>query len=616
MALVTYTTRSIASYASYSLAINAAYAERQGYPFYVLSPATGHEYEPRDQRWNRVKILSEMLEMTEPTYDYVVWLDADLVITDMNYSLQDVVAAAGGADITISAERHAATGVANTGCFVVRNTQWSRAWLQRWWDEFDHTEAHDQIMFDRLYKANLPDAEKHVRIMPEYVLNSIPPPSLYQMPSHPVLHLMGNPDSLRARLFKIGFQHLCAVPSAQWGDGLPAQLGLNRTRLAFETRAHLVEQLQDVREGVSALVRHHGAAAPEVLSVLSEARESLLQVGKYELSPASRQDVANLYIFLYDSARAAVEAIGYPTRGRSALGADVIVALSEAYFKDIIERGRREWKRNFDVKRGDNGNGDLVLRPPMEAMDWLNALAVFGNDAVHVLRVAADDGVTGVLSDVGMALTALRGIVARSSEGLLLEMWSGWLQTMATFITEEGGENIEYRQHASVLLLEAVRVLKSDENYPDVKVNPYHLIGALEGLALHLCANHRETTKTSYYVFSEVIALQDKLLFAEQQMKEDHLRLARTLIEGSECVGKGSDVGLSWATRADGILQQHPDAAEALRIRKDMHLDNILQNFRDGMLAKGVGDKKRKDKKKARAKKVYRRRRSRGEVEL
>ena len=61
IALVSYSTPSISNYARYSMAINAAFAENSGYSIALYNPATGSNYEPRDQRWNRVKLLLEIL---------------------------------------------------------------------------------------------------------------------------------------------------------------------------------------------------------------------------------------------------------------------------------------------------------------------------------------------------------------------------------------------------------------------------------------------------------------------------------------------------------------------------------------------------------------------------
>jgi hypothetical protein len=165
--IVTYIDDNITSYAAYSLAINTAYALHTNYDFMVLSPETHSDYEPRDPRWNRVKILSKL--MMEPReeekdkekekgeeesnegigtysdFDYVVWLDADLAVVDWTLSIERLVEAFPDHDLLLSAEYHAETGVANTGSIIAKNTAWTQSFLQQWWSVFDHSLNHDQV---------------------------------------------------------------------------------------------------------------------------------------------------------------------------------------------------------------------------------------------------------------------------------------------------------------------------------------------------------------------------------------------------------------------------------------------------------------------------------------
>ena len=112
-------------------------------------------------------------------YDYLVWIDADLAVTDWSLSLEDLISLHPKSDIIISAEHHAETGVANTGSIIVKNSKWARSFLERWWDSYDRSLNHDQIFFDRLYKM-LPEKERtnHITILPTSALNSVPPPML------------------------------------------------------------------------------------------------------------------------------------------------------------------------------------------------------------------------------------------------------------------------------------------------------------------------------------------------------------------------------------------------------------------------------------------------------
>ena len=153
--LITYSSQNIVEYSSRSLFINSIYSQMHQYRLQVYTELNGN-FEPRDQRWNRVKIILDELnanihnqgddflrrrdEGVASDYErsislqhqYFVWLDADLIFIDMELSLESIVKEYSNYDIIISAERHAATGVANTGTIVVKNTEWSRDFFEIW----------------------------------------------------------------------------------------------------------------------------------------------------------------------------------------------------------------------------------------------------------------------------------------------------------------------------------------------------------------------------------------------------------------------------------------------------------------------------------------------------
>lgn len=94
--VVTYVTEDILDYAKYALAINAIYGELHNYHLRIHHPndSYGGALDEYDVRWNKVKLLydaiSESDKWTEDC-DYALWLDADLIVLNMNFSLMDIV---------------------------------------------------------------------------------------------------------------------------------------------------------------------------------------------------------------------------------------------------------------------------------------------------------------------------------------------------------------------------------------------------------------------------------------------------------------------------------------------------------------------------------------------
>ena len=84
--IVMYGNQNISQYAHTAYEINAAYATTRNYDIILFNESTSN-YEPRDQRWNKVKIIESAMDIEKGVYrahDYVVWLDSDLIVIDFN----------------------------------------------------------------------------------------------------------------------------------------------------------------------------------------------------------------------------------------------------------------------------------------------------------------------------------------------------------------------------------------------------------------------------------------------------------------------------------------------------------------------------------------------------
>ena len=112
LTIITYGNDNIIEYSALSFVINSMYSYYNKYLFRIYTPQNGGDHET-DQRWNRVKIFENILNGT--SNNYYVWIDADMIILDFSYKLENIIAMGASYDIIISSELHAETGVANTG---------------------------------------------------------------------------------------------------------------------------------------------------------------------------------------------------------------------------------------------------------------------------------------------------------------------------------------------------------------------------------------------------------------------------------------------------------------------------------------------------------------------
>ena len=153
--IITYSTNSIIDYTLYSFGINALYAHSKSQHhhhhqdhnpvdatinIYSTSPSGGFEYESRDQRWNKVKIIEVLLSQLQQQYrnqstssssssssslssasssssqvEYIIWMDSDLIILNFDFDFNHITTRYPTADIIISRDAYPDNGMVNTG---------------------------------------------------------------------------------------------------------------------------------------------------------------------------------------------------------------------------------------------------------------------------------------------------------------------------------------------------------------------------------------------------------------------------------------------------------------------------------------------------------------------
>lgn len=209
--IVTYATEDIWNYTAYSLAVNEAYAEHNGYIMLHLDPSTA-KFDEYDARWNKIKILEEALDPEKGwgrNLDYIMWVDADLIFLDLGLRLEQVAADNPKADVIISAEHAGSSTLVNSGTVMVRNTRWARKFLSDWWNYGARKLYSDQEQFDLLYESRRNEMIQHIAILPPDALNSDPPAMTKQKPHNQVLHLMGEHTHYRMKAFGNAFKEIC-----------------------------------------------------------------------------------------------------------------------------------------------------------------------------------------------------------------------------------------------------------------------------------------------------------------------------------------------------------------------------------------------------------------------
>ena len=253
--IVTFATSDIWDYASLSLAVNGAYAEYNNYIIKLIDPSISNP-DPNDSRWSKVKLLLDALEENGDNdeningnhgwardLDYIMWIDADLIFLDLNLRLEQIAALNPTAHIIVSAEHAGSTTMINSGSVLVRNTAWSRDFLNKWWNYADRRLYSDQEQFDMLYnslKGGDGALDRYIKILPPDAINTDPPAMTNLKKSNQVLHLMGEHTLFRKTVFGYAFETICNASNINNNDNnnwksmmklIPTQFGLSSQML-------------------------------------------------------------------------------------------------------------------------------------------------------------------------------------------------------------------------------------------------------------------------------------------------------------------------------------------------------------------------------------------------
>ena len=120
--VVTLYTDEIAEYGRFGTANKEAYARHHGYGFVAHDHSLDNRRPPAFS-----KIPAILTEL--PKHDWVFWTDADSLVMNPVRRLESIIRRGAGKDMILTWESGAAA--VNTGQWLIRNTAWSRAVLER-----------------------------------------------------------------------------------------------------------------------------------------------------------------------------------------------------------------------------------------------------------------------------------------------------------------------------------------------------------------------------------------------------------------------------------------------------------------------------------------------------
>jgi hypothetical protein len=376
-AVVTYASRSIYEYASYALGVNAMYSEHNKYAFRIQTKENGNNFEPVDQRWNKIKILSNALESKNgwaKNVEYIVWLDADLIIMDLGLRLELVGRAHPEADIIMSNDLGGSLDFANSGFVLVKNSVWAKEFLARWWD-FDRPHMSDQMAFLLLMEKLSPEERNRVKLLPIDAVNTHFPPWQFQRECNQVLHLAGETDIYRRVVFQKGFRAVCgSIDKSLSTDGrvgasrLPRQLGLTKELLfgfhqeKGNMRVSVLRLLQDESVGGLAALVDNQASSTERWRHISAIKSKATNIMKDAEAEAvsSGAGVSTEFYSL------TMQVLLWCFRGFREIALEAVGTLGDGESVEVGELIRMSISTAYDVMDFHSGFYRLLPEPPVE----------------------------------------------------------------------------------------------------------------------------------------------------------------------------------------------------------------------------------------------------------
>jgi hypothetical protein len=174
IAIVQFYTNNV-QYGKFSKAINKRYCSEKGYTYICEEDTLKIQkgLEGRAPTWYKPKLIKEVLE-TNPELEYVLFLDIDAVVSNFDKNIEDYIDK--DYDL-VFAKDYSEHSVVNAGVFILKNTEWSKEFLDLWWKSavtrsYNYANAlwHDQTCFTILYETN-ENFQKHVKIVSNNDIN-------------------------------------------------------------------------------------------------------------------------------------------------------------------------------------------------------------------------------------------------------------------------------------------------------------------------------------------------------------------------------------------------------------------------------------------------------------
>jgi hypothetical protein len=168
------------TYGKFTKEINKKYCDDKGYIYHLESDdqKIKNALEGRAPTWYKPKFINEVFDLYEP--DYILFLDADAIVCDFSYNIEDLV----DPNFNIIGTEDYGPSKLNAGVFIMKNSEWTKGFMTKWWNICDvlsggpnnevgyykHGLWHDQTCFGYLMDKMV-ETKTNIKITTNKILN-------------------------------------------------------------------------------------------------------------------------------------------------------------------------------------------------------------------------------------------------------------------------------------------------------------------------------------------------------------------------------------------------------------------------------------------------------------
>ena len=200
-------TLNISDYASHSIKNLTDYVIKQGYTLIIYDKIIESNVYPC---WNKVLAILANLK----NYDYVVWFDADAIISNRNKRIEDFINLQPDKDLLLCFDCVKDRECINSGVMIIANTDWAyNLFVKTWNNPIPHHHNDQRVLYHEILKESHPESEPLYSYFK--ICDNIVHPKVYIFPENQfnshidnyllndfVIHLMGLDKTSRINIMR------------------------------------------------------------------------------------------------------------------------------------------------------------------------------------------------------------------------------------------------------------------------------------------------------------------------------------------------------------------------------------------------------------------------------